>query len=227
MPSPVLPDDVKEIIPDPTASKCAAFAKVLLRFPVLMWKLIGYMFDADGNLSSDFLRLAQPTGTYEFSAAQLAEENRLLCDGRAVSRTTYADLFAVIGEDYGAGDGSTTFNLPDFQDRFPLGQSTTRPIASTGDGKLTMANIPEHSHLLANSSANSTSPDPLTAADEYLAWYGYGQLGPSGTEPKYALSPSLADAEPDIGRVGLTGETAANISPAFSPYLACFVYVRT
>jgi microcystin-dependent protein len=36
----------------------------------------------------------------------------LLCDGSAVSRTTYADLFAVIGTTFGAGDGSTTFNLP-------------------------------------------------------------------------------------------------------------------
>ena len=41
----------------------------------------------------------------------------LECDGRAVSRTTYATLFAAIGTTYGAGDGSTTFNLPDFADR--------------------------------------------------------------------------------------------------------------
>lgn len=46
----------------------------------------------------------------------------LLADGREVSRTEYADLFAVIGTDYGSGDGSTTFNLPDYVGKSPLSQ---------------------------------------------------------------------------------------------------------
>ena len=45
----------------------------------------------------------------------------LLCNGAAVSRVTYAKLFTRIGTKYGAGDGSTTFNLPDFRDRYPIG----------------------------------------------------------------------------------------------------------
>ncbi|MCY3719379.1 MAG: tail fiber protein [Anaerolineaceae bacterium] len=44
-----------------------------------------------------------------------------LCDGAAISRTDFGDLFSVIGETFGAGDGSTTFNLPDLRGRFPLG----------------------------------------------------------------------------------------------------------
>ena len=51
----------------------------------------------------------------------------LECDGRAVNRKTYARLFGIIGTFYGAGDGSTTFNLPDFRGRVPVG-------AGTGDG---------------------------------------------------------------------------------------------
>lgn len=47
-------------------------------------------------------------------AGSTAPAGWLICDGSAVSRTTYADLFAAIGTTYGAGDGSTTFNLPDF-----------------------------------------------------------------------------------------------------------------
>jgi microcystin-dependent protein len=39
----------------------------------------------------------------------------LLCDGSAISRTTYSDLFALIGVTYGSGDGTTTFNLPDIE----------------------------------------------------------------------------------------------------------------
>ena len=45
----------------------------------------------------------------------------LLCDGSAISRTTYADLFAVVGTTYGAGDGETTFNLPDLRGKFAQG----------------------------------------------------------------------------------------------------------
>lgn len=54
----------------------------------------------------------------------------LLCDGSAVSRTTYAALFAVLGTTYGAGDGSTTFNLPSFADVYPklvTGDPTSSP----------------------------------------------------------------------------------------------------
>ena len=53
----------------------------------------------------------------------------LHCDGSAVSRTTYAALFAVIGTDYGAGDGSSTFTLPDLQDKVPLGHSGSKAVA--------------------------------------------------------------------------------------------------
>tara|TARA_R100000808_G_scaffold134_1_gene989 strand:+ start:22265 stop:22708 length:444 start_codon:yes stop_codon:yes gene_type:complete len=48
----------------------------------------------------------------------------LLCNGAAVSRTTYAKLFTVIGTHYGAGDGSTTFNVPDLRGRGPIGVRT-------------------------------------------------------------------------------------------------------
>ena len=50
-------------------------------------------------------------------------EGYLICDGSAVSRTEYANLFQVIGVGCGNGDGSTTFNLPDFRGRFPRGVS--------------------------------------------------------------------------------------------------------
>jgi microcystin-dependent protein len=45
-----------------------------------------------------------------------------LCDGSAISRTTFADLFAALGTTFGVGDGSTTFNIPDLRGRFPLGK---------------------------------------------------------------------------------------------------------
>lgn len=60
-------------------------------------------------------------------AAAAAPDGFLLCDGAAVSRTTYSGLFTLIGTTYGAGDGSTTFNVPNLKGRFLLGYSAAAP----------------------------------------------------------------------------------------------------
>ena len=65
-------------------------------------------------------------------AGSTAPVNWLICDGSAVSRDTYSELFAVIGTTYGSGNGSTTFNIPDLRGRFPIGSNTTYPIGTTG-----------------------------------------------------------------------------------------------
>ena len=62
-----------------------------------------------------------PTGIVEFFAGSKAPKGWLVCDGSAVSRTDYDELFEVIGTTYGAGDGSSTFNLPNLIDRFAEG----------------------------------------------------------------------------------------------------------
>lgn len=63
-----------------------------------------------------------PTGSITAFGGTSAPSGWLLCDGAAVSRTTFAALRAVIGDAYGIGDGSTTFNVPDLRGRFPLGK---------------------------------------------------------------------------------------------------------
>lgn len=63
-----------------------------------------------------------PVGTVNAFAGTAAPTGWLFAYGQAVSRTTYADLFTAIGETYGVGDGSTTFNLPDMRGRVPAGQ---------------------------------------------------------------------------------------------------------
>lgn len=59
-----------------------------------------------------------PTGSLVDFAGTSAPSGWLMCDGREVSRTAYSSLFAIVGTSYGVGDGSTTFNLPDFRGRF-------------------------------------------------------------------------------------------------------------
>jgi microcystin-dependent protein len=63
-----------------------------------------------------------PVGTVLPYAGSSAPTNYLLCDGSAVSRTSYAALFAIVGTTYGVGDNSTTFNLPDLRGRIPAGK---------------------------------------------------------------------------------------------------------
>lgn len=65
-----------------------------------------------------------PTGVILTFGGSTVPEGFLLCNGAAISRTTYAKLFAAIGTLYGAGDGSTTFNLPDMRDKFAEGSGT-------------------------------------------------------------------------------------------------------
>tara|TARA_R100001594_G_scaffold147493_1_gene200586 strand:+ start:507 stop:1133 length:627 start_codon:yes stop_codon:yes gene_type:complete len=61
-----------------------------------------------------------------------APDGYVLCDGAAISRTTFADLFAVIGTTYGAGDTSTTFNVPNLAGKFPQGKDGSNSLAGTG-----------------------------------------------------------------------------------------------
>lgn len=66
-----------------------------------------------------------PVGTINAYGGTTAPEGWMLCQGQAVSRTEYADLFAVIGTNFGAGDESTTFNLPDMREATTKGAGTT------------------------------------------------------------------------------------------------------
>jgi microcystin-dependent protein len=82
-------------------------------------------------------------------AGSVAPEGYLLCDGSAVSRTDYADLFTAIGTTYGAGDGATTFNVPDLSGRVVLGVSQSHTLGSTGGEAthvLTSSELPAHVH---------------------------------------------------------------------------------
>ena len=78
------------------------------------------------------LSSAAPTGVVQAFAGSTTPRGWLLCDGSAVSRTNYAALYAVIGTTYGAGNGSTTFNLPNLVDKFVEGSATAGTVKSAG-----------------------------------------------------------------------------------------------
>lgn len=73
-----------------------------------------------------------PAGVIQAFAGSAVPDGWLLCDGSAVSRVTYKNLFDVIGETYGGGDGSTTFNLPDLVDKFVEGSGNAGTEKNAG-----------------------------------------------------------------------------------------------
>lgn len=98
------------------------------------------------DLLAAFLVLT-PIGSIKMYGGSSAPTGWLICDGSAVSRTTYADLFAIVGTSFGVGDGSTTFNLPDFRGRVAIGLKSTDTdfdtLGETGGAKT--VNL-QHSH---------------------------------------------------------------------------------
>lgn len=158
MPNPTRPSEFCDAIPSANADFCTRFTK-LLNIPSLLCDLFTWMFNSDGTVSEEFQAevalFSVPTGTIMYSLTQNMGNGWLLCDGREVSRTTYAALYAEIGTRYGDGDASTTFNLPDGRGRSPIGAGagtglTSRDINSVSVGEedhvLTVDEIPSHSH---------------------------------------------------------------------------------
>ena len=92
-------------------------------------------FDGSANvsISVDYQTVPAsiPTGMIAFFHASTPPDGWLPCNGQKVSRTTYANLFSVIGTTYGAGDGSTTFALPNLHHRFLEGTTTTSEVGSS------------------------------------------------------------------------------------------------
>lgn len=102
------------------------------------------IISSGGSITGDTL----PIGSITAYGKETAPANWLICDGSAVSRTSYADLFAVIGTKYGEGDGSTTFNLPNLKGRVPVGLDSSdidfNVIGKTGGSKF----LQKHKHYV-------------------------------------------------------------------------------
>ena len=89
-------------------------------------------FITDGIASNVFVDDNVPVGTIAPYGGSNDPAYWLICDGRAISRTAYSELFSVIGTTYGTGDGSTTFNIPDLSGKVAIGSGTNYSLGSTG-----------------------------------------------------------------------------------------------
>jgi microcystin-dependent protein len=128
-------------------------------------------------------------------AGSVIPDGYLECDGSAVSRDTYSDLFDVIGITYGSGDGATTFNLPDLTGKVAMGASSTYTLGTNGGEathELTSGELASHIHVVpshghANTIAAQTpslSHTITQAVFKYTQLSGGGnRWGGSGSSP--------------------------------------------
>jgi len=143
------------------------------------------------NYLKDTIDSTPEPSTILFYLGSTAPTGWLLCDGSAVSRTTYEDLFDAIGTTYGSGDGSTTFNLPDLRGRSTLGldnmggSSANRVTATEADTlggtngaethTLTVTEMPSHTHTYGTPSGSGNN---LTWGTN---WSDYANAGTQST----------------------------------------------
>lgn len=158
------------------------------------------------------------TGAMLMWPTATAPSGFLLCNGQTVSRSTYAALFAILGVVFGSGDGSTTFTLPDYRDRMPVGAGTTYSANSTGGSK--DAVVVSHTHT-----ATSVVTDPTHK-------HGGASYGnPAGYEP--GPYTAVSGGGTDFASTGITVATT-NASTGVSgtnanlpPYLGVYFIIKT
>ncbi len=155
----------------------------------------------------------------------------LECNGTAVSRTTYADLFAIVGTTYGAGDGSTTFNVPDLQDNVPVGKSNNKSIGSTGG-----ANTVTATGNVGGSTANATlSTAQLASHSHSNTQYGNPTGNPNTPRFRAGSQWTSGAHTANSNNSGSGGGHSHNMSANFSgdatsvlqPYLTIIYIIKT
>ena len=138
----------------------------------------------------DAMKALLPVGLVFPFAGTTVPDSFLECNGAAVSRTTYAELFAVIGTTYGTGDGSTTFNLPDYREvaLVGAGQNATDSIADHDVytvGQFKDDQVQSHAHdINPNIGANQYGNRYIGGGSDY--WYS--MLSELGTYTTTAMS---------------------------------------
>jgi microcystin-dependent protein len=127
------------------------------------------------KLASAIIEKLVPSGTIMATGRSTAPTGYVLCDGAAISRTTFPDLFNAIGTTYGIGNGSSTFNVPDLRGRVPVGADGVAGRLDTADAlgnaggvqkiTLSIGQLPVHSH----DSGSYAGTDHLHAAGSLTA----------------------------------------------------------
>lgn len=168
-----------------------------------------------------------PIGTIVAVPYNTPDSGYLKCNGQTVSRTTYATLYGKIGDTYGDGDGSTTFELPDLRGEFIRGWDDARGVdASRVLGSAQADSVGSHSHAAGSLTAASAGAHQHT--------YTFGGTSPgSGATPTQAANggnvdgtaPTKNSSSAGAHTHTITGSTAATGAPDTRPRNIALMYV--
>ena len=177
----------------------------------------------------------------------------LICDGSAIPRTTFSELFSVIGTIYGPGDGVTTFNLPDLRQRIPIGVNGLSPTTALGGmtGSMTttlaLTNIPSHNHAVVEiphshgDTIGTSTGHNHTIASTSIDIFGDNQFGvalPINGTRYFAGSPQINTSLDTTGitvnnvsnqanvNVNATGNPTPTSFPTYPPIIALNYIIR-
>ena len=150
-----------------------------------------------------------PAGSIMAWGGATAPNNWLICDGAAISRSTYASLFAAIGTTYGTGDGSTTFNLPNLKGKVVVGLDSSQTefdaLGETGGAKtvtLTTAQIPSHTHTQNSHTHSGTTSTNGNHGHNILSEYGASGEGYFNPYNNRQIQPAQGGAGTRVERGG-------------------------
>lgn len=174
---------------------------------------------------------ALPAGVMIDYAGTVAPAGWVMCDGAAVSRTVYASLFSAIGTAYGSGDGSTTFNLPDFRGRFvryndnmntvagAAGRDTGRVHGSTQADAIQghKHTVSESAHSHARAASNGPGSSQIPQDQSAAVQYGAGRVADQ------AVTTGLTVQNPSTDGTNGTPRTAAETRPI---NLSCNIIIK-
>lgn len=163
------------------------------------------------------------TGVMLPFAGTAAPSGWLLCYGQAVSRTTYAKLFAVIGTTFGAGDGTTTFNLPDLRGRVPVGKDN---MGGTAAGRMTTAGAGVDGNTLG--AAGGSQSHTLTEAQMPPHAHGAGNSNGFWVDMPGRYIVNAAGNIANLNNITATSQTGGGLAhPNAQPSIVMNHIIRT
>ena len=178
-------------------------------------------YDFDGAAITGIQGLS--TGTIIPWSTGTAPSGYLPCDGAAVSRSTYSALFAVIGTTYGVGDGSSTFNVPDSQDKNIKSVSNNENVGTTGGANTATAN----SGNLANHTLNTAELGSHNHTKSGIGDNADYNLSVSNGNRSTRQGPNLNSTNTGGGGAHSHSLNAGDAVSTLQPYIALNYIIKT
>jgi len=167
-----------------------------------------------------------PTATIVPWSSSSVPTGFLECDGAAVSRSTYSALFAIVGTTYGAGDGASTFNVPNLADNVAVGKSNNKALASTGG-----ANTVQSTGNVGGSTANATLSEAQLASHAHsraMGQFTAGNIsGPGGSPLAYNTQNTGNTGSGDGHSHNMSATFTGDSTSVLQPYLAVIYIIKT